>query len=147
MPAPNRHPVDVLLVEHSPAQVRLTCEVLTEGEVRTNVHVVSDGVEALTFLRQEGAYSATPRPDLVLLELDLPRLSGRDVLAAIKTEDRLKKIPVVVLTDSAAEDDVFQSYTRHANCYVIKPANLDQYVRTVKSIEDFWLRTVVLPSE
>lgn len=139
-------PVEILLVEDNPADVRLTIEALREGKVRNNLSVARDGVEALQHLRREGAYATAARPDLVLLDLNLPRRDGREVLAEIKADADLKQIPVVVLTTSSAEADILRSYSLHANCYITKPVDLDQFVQVVKSIDDFWLTIVKLPA-
>jgi len=132
-------------VEDNPGDVRLTQEALKEGKVRNKLHVVGDGVEALAFLRQEGEYAETPRPDLILLDLNLPRKNGREVLAEIKEHPNLRRIPVVILTVSQAEEDVLRTYDLHANCYVTKPVDLEQFIKVVGSIEDFWLTIVRLP--
>lgn len=137
--------IEVLLVEDNPGDVRLTKEALKEAKVRNNLHVVEDGVAALHFLRREGEFSGVPRPDLILLDLNLPKKDGREVLEEIKADSALKTIPVVVLTTSHAEEDIVRSYNLHANCYVTKPVDLDQFIRIVKSIEDFWLTIVRLP--
>lgn len=139
------HPVDILLVEDNPADVRLTLEALKESRVLTNLHVVGDGVAAMAFLRREGEYQKAPRPDLVLLDLNLPRKDGRQVLAEVKADDDLKRIPVAVLTTSQAEEDVVRSYDLHANCYVTKPVDLDQFLHVVRTINEFWLTIVKLP--
>lgn len=138
-------PIEILLVEDNPGDVRLTIEALKEAKVINNLTVVKDGIEALAFLRRQGAYAAAPRPHLIVLDLNLPRKDGREVLADIKADDNLKRIPVVVLTTSQDEQDVLKSYNLHANCYITKPVDLDQFVRVVRSIEDFWLGIVVLP--
>lgn len=138
-------PIEILLVEDNPGDVRLTIEALKEAKVINHLTVVKDGMEALAFLRRQGSYSAAPRPHLIVLDLNLPRKDGREVLADIKADDRLKRIPVVVLTTSQDEQDVLKSYNLHANCYITKPVDLDQFVRVVRSIEDFWLGIVVLP--
>ncbi len=138
-------PIEILLVEDNPGDVRLTQEALKEGKVRNKLHVVGDGVEALAFLRQEGEYAETPRPDLILLDLNLPRKNGREVLAEIKEHPNLRRIPVVILTVSQAEEDVLRTYDLHANCYVTKPVDLEQFIKVVGSIEDFWLTIVRLP--
>jgi chemotaxis family two-component system response regulator Rcp1 len=138
-------PIELLLVEDNPGDVRLTQEALREGKVRNHLNVVVDGVEALAFLRREGQYANAPQPDLILLDLNLPKKSGREVLAEIKEDPALKRIPVVILTVSKAEEDVLKSYNLHANCYITKPVDLDQFLEVVKSIEDFWLTVVVLP--
>ena len=140
-------PVEILLVEDNPGDVRLTMEALRDGKMRNNLHVVEDGIEALAFLRGEGKYASAPRPDLVLLDLNLPKKDGREVLAEIKADENLKCIPVVVLTTSQAEEDVLKAYGLNANCYVTKPVDLDQFIKVVKSIEEFWLTIVKLPSE
>lgn len=139
--------IEILLVEDNPADVRLTQEALREGKVRNNLHVARDGVEALEVLRREGKFAGVPRPDLVLLDLNLPRKDGREVLAEIKADPELKTIPVVVLTTSSAETDILRSYSLHANCYITKPVDLEQFVSVVKSIDDFWLTVVRLPTE
>jgi chemotaxis family two-component system response regulator Rcp1 len=138
-------PIEVLLVEDNPGDVRLTKEALKDGKVCNNLHVVEDGVEAVAFLRQQGRYEEAPRPDLILLDLNLPRKDGRDVLAEIKTDRGLRRIPVVVLTTSKADEDILKAYDLHANCYITKPVDLDQFMSLVRSIEDFWLAMVRLP--
>lgn len=138
-------PIEILLVEDSPGDVRLTLEALKEGRVRNNVHVARDGVEAMAFLRQEKPFSDKPRPDLILLDLNMPRKDGREVLAEIKSDEALKLIPVVVLTTSSSEEDVLRSYDLHANCYITKPVDMDQFISVVRSLEDFWLAVVKLP--
>lgn len=136
---------EVLLVEDSPGDVRLTREALKEGKVRNNLSVVHDGVEAMEFLRREGKYADAPRPDIVLLDLNMPRKDGREVLAEMKSDDDLKRIPVVILTTSEAEQDILKTYELHANCYLTKPVDLEQFISIVKSVEDFWLTIVQLP--
>jgi two-component system, chemotaxis family, response regulator Rcp1 len=138
-------PAEVLLVEDSPGDVRLTREALKEGKVRNNLSVVSDGVEAMEFLRREGQYADAPRPDIVLLDLNMPRKDGREVLAEMKSDETLKRIPVVILTTSEAEQDILRTYDLHANCYLTKPVDLEQFISIVKSVEDFWLTIVQLP--
>ncbi len=138
-------PIEILLVEDNVGDARLTLEAFQEGKVTNNLSVVRDGVEALAYLRREGAYANAVQPDLVLLDLNLPRKDGREVLAEIKADERLKRIPVVVLTTSAAEEDVARAYGNHANCYITKPVDLDQFLRVVQSIESFWLSLVKLP--
>jgi CheY-like chemotaxis protein len=138
-------PVEILLVEDNSGDVRLTVEALGTAKVRNTLHVVEDGERALAFLRREGSYANSPRPDLILLDLNLPRKDGREVLAEIKQDHDLKRIPVVILTSSAAEQDILQSYNLHANCYITKPVDLDQFLKVVRSIEDFWLMVVKLP--
>jgi CheY-like chemotaxis protein len=139
--------VEILLVEDNPGDVRLTREALKEGKIRNNLNVVGDGVEALRYLRREGPYAESTRPDLILLDLNLPRMDGREVLEAVKADPSLRLIPVVVLTSSAAEQDIVRAYDLHANCYVSKPVDLDQFIHVVKSIEDFWFSIVKLPPE
>jgi len=138
-------PVEILLVEDNPGDVRLTREALKEAKVINNLTVLKDGVEALAFLRQQGSYGSAVIPHLILLDLNLPKKDGREVLAEIKADEKLKRIPVVVLTTSQDEQDVFKSYNLHANCYVTKPVDLEQFMTVVKSIEDFWLGIVMLP--
>ena len=139
--------IEILLVEDNPGDVRLTEEALKEGKILNSLNVVADGVEAMAFLRREGKYSDAPRPELILLDLNLPKKDGREVLAEIKKDQELKRIPVVILTSSAAEQDIVKSYNLHANCYVTKPVDLDQFIHVVKSIEQFWLTVVKLPQE
>jgi two-component system, chemotaxis family, response regulator Rcp1 len=139
-------PIEILLVEDSPGDVRLTKEALKDGKVANNLHVVEDGEEAMLFLRQRGKFLGAIRPDLILLDLNLPKKDGREVLREIKTDDNLKRIPVVILTTSSAEEDVLKTYNDYANCYVTKPMGFDQFISAVKSIEDFWLTIVKLPS-
>jgi len=138
-------PIEILLVEDNPGDARLTREALRDGTVQNNLSVVNDGVEALAFLRREGAYQESPRPDLILLDLNLPRKDGRQVLAEIKADPDLKMIPVVILTTSTAEEDVLNSYGLHANAYVKKPVDLSQFLRVVEAIEEFWLTLVTFP--
>ncbi len=138
-------PIEILLVEDSPDDVELTLEVLKETKFRNKIHIVEDGEAAMAFLRKQGQYANAPRPDLVLLDLNLPRRDGREVLAEIKEDPDLKIIPVVVLTTSQAEEDVLRAYGHHANCYISKPLDLDQFVKVVRSIESFWLAIVKLP--
>ena len=140
-------PVEILLVEDNPGDVRLTREALLEGKVRNNLSVVQDGVEALAFVRREPPYAAAPRPDLILLDLNLPRKDGREVLQEIKGDPALRHIPVVVLTSSQAEQDILRAYDLHANCYVTKPVDFDQFIHVVHTIEDFWFSIVKLPPE
>lgn len=140
-------PLDILLVEDSPADVRLTREALAEGKVHNRLSIASDGVEALAFLRQEGQYAGSPRPDLILLDLNLPRKDGQEVLSEIKADPDLRRIPVVVLTSSRAEEDIVRTYNLHANCYITKPVDLDQFFAIIKAIDDFWLTVVKLPAE
>ena len=139
--------IEILLVEDNPGDVRLTREALKDGKIINKLHVAEDGVEALAFLRREGKYHNAVRPELILLDLNLPKKDGREVLAEIKADKELKRIPVVILTSSAAEQDIVRSYNLHANCYVTKPVDLDQFINVVKSIEHFWLSVVKLPPE
>ena len=138
-------PVEILLVEDNPGDERLTREALKEGKVYSNLHWVKDGVEAMEFLRRQGKYSSVPRPDIILLDLNLPKKDGREVLQDIKNDEALKRIPVVVLTTSKAEEDVLRTYNLHANCYVTKPVDLEKFIVVVKSIDVFWLTVVTLP--
>ena len=144
-PPTTGRPIDILLVEDNPGDVRLTVEGLKESKVRNNLHVARDGVEAMEFLRREGQHTGAVRPDLILLDLNLPRMDGREVLLEIKSDAKLKTIPVVVLTTSRAEHDVLRSYELQANCYITKPVDLEQFITVVKSIEDFWFTIVTLP--
>jgi two-component system, chemotaxis family, response regulator Rcp1 len=139
------HPIDILLVEDNPGDERLTREALKEGKVYSNLHWVKDGVEAMQFLRREGKYGSAPRPEIILLDLNLPRKDGREVLQEIKADDELRRIPVVILTTSKAEEDVLRTYNLHANCYVTKPVDLEKFIVVVKSIDVFWLTVVTLP--
>ncbi len=143
----NMQGIEILLVEDNPGDVRLTREALKDGKIVNNLHVAEDGVDALAFLRREGKYHNAVRPELILLDLNLPKKDGREVLAEIKADKELKRIPVVILTSSAAEQDIVKSYNLHANCYVTKPVDLDQFINVVKSIEHFWLTVVKLPPE
>ena len=137
-------PVEVLLVEDSAGDVRLTKEALKESKMLNKLHVVKDGVEALAFLHREGKYVDAPHPNLILLDLNLPRKDGREVLAEIKADEHLKRIPVVILTISKAEEDILQTYNLNANCYITKPVDLEQFIKVVRSVEEFWF-TVVTP--
>ena len=139
-------PVEILLVEDNPGDVRLTEEALKEGKVLNNIHLANDGVEAMSFLQKEGKYINAVRPDLILLDLNLPKKDGREVLMEIKKDEALRRIPVVVLTTSMAEEDIIRTYDYHANCYITKPVDFDQFIKVVKSIEDFWLSVVKLPN-
>jgi chemotaxis family two-component system response regulator Rcp1 len=140
-------PIQVLLVEDSVGDVRLTREAFKDAKVHINLHVASDGIEALAFLKREGEHAHAPRPDLILLDLNLPKKDGREVLEEIKESPTLKSIPVVVLTTSASEADILRSYRLHANCYITKPVGLDGFLEVVKSIDSFWLSVVKLPHE
>ena len=139
--------VQILLVEDNPGDVRLTREALKEAKFRNKVEVVGDGVEALAYLRQEGQYSGAMRPHLIMLDLNLPRMDGREVLAAIKKDADLRRIPVVVLSSSEAETDIARAYELHANAYVTKPVDIEHFLQVVKAIEEFWVEIVKLPSE
>jgi CheY-like chemotaxis protein len=138
-------PIEILLVEDSPGDARLVQENMKDAKVRNNLNIVVDGVEAMAYLRKEGEYKNVVTPDMVLLDLNLPRKDGREVLAEMKADEKLKRIPVVVLTISQAEEDVFKSYNLHANAYVTKPVDLKQFMLAVKAIEGFWLSVVKLP--
>lgn len=140
-------PVNILLVEDSPGDVRLTKEILADTRMANEIHVVNDGEAAMAFLRRRGEHTDAPRPDLVLLDLNLPRKDGREVLQEMKNDETLRRIPVIVLTTSAAERDVLRSYDLHVNCYITKPIDLDEFITVVRSIEGFWLSVVRLPSE
>ncbi len=139
------YPIEILLVEDNPGDIRLTREAFQTGRVRNNLHVVTDGVEALAFVNQQNQYQNAPVPDLILLDLNLPKKDGRQVLAEIKASPHLKRIPVVVLTTSEADQDILKAYEMHANSYITKPIDLDQFFKVIKSIEDFWLTVVRLP--
>lgn len=143
---PLSSPIEILLVEDNPGDVRLTQEVLKEGKVHNTLNIAENGVQALSFLKKENEYSDAPTPDLILLDLNLPKKDGREVLLDIKKDPELKKIPVVVLTTSQAEEDILNVYDLNANCYVSKPVDLGQFIDVVKSIEDFWLSIVKLPT-
>jgi CheY-like chemotaxis protein len=140
-------PIEILLVEDSPSDVRLTIEALKDAKVRNHLSVVSDGVEAVAFLKKVGKYADSPRPDLILLDLNLPKKDGREVLREIKQDEALKAIPVVVVTTSKSDEDILKSYNLHANCYITKPIDLDQFMIVVKAIECFWLTIVKLPPD
>ena len=140
-------PVEILLVEDNPGDVCLTRETLKDSKLLNHMSVVNDGVEAMAFLHHEGKYIHAIRPDLILLDLNLPRKDGREVLAEVKTDEQLRRIPVVVLTTSSAEQDIVKTYDLHANCYITKPVNLDQFSSVVKAIEEFWFTIVKLPPE
>jgi chemotaxis family two-component system response regulator Rcp1 len=141
----NMTAIDILMVEDNPGDARLTREALKESKVCNNLHHVSDGVEAMAFLRKEGEFGNAPTPDIILLDLNLPRKDGRQVLAELKAIPHLKHIPVVVLTTSEAEQDIVKSYELHANCYITKPVDLDKFVDIIRGIENFWLSIVKLP--
>lgn len=139
------HPIEILLVEDNPGDVRLTLEALKDAKIWNRLHVVEDGVAALDFLYQREPHAQAPRPDLILLDLNLPKKNGREVLAEIKSDVKLKTIPVVILTTSQAEEDVFRAYALHANCYISKPVDFAQFTNIVRTIEEFWLTIVTLP--
>jgi two-component system, chemotaxis family, response regulator Rcp1 len=140
-------PIEILLVEDNPGDVHLTREVFKEARMQNNLHVAMDGVEALSFLRREGTYAQAPRPDLILLDLNLPKKDGREVLAEIKQDESLKRIPVVALTTSRSEEDILKTYNLHVNCYIIKPVDFEQFMGVIKGIEGFWLTIVKLPGK
>ncbi len=139
------HMVEILLVEDNPGDADLARETLTISKMKNNLHVVNDGEKAMAFLRKQGPYAAVPRPDIILLDLNLPRKDGREVLAEIKADNELKRIPVVVLTSSSAEEDIIKSYNLHANCYITKPLDFVQFTKIIHAIENFWLSIVKLP--
>ena len=139
------NPVEILLIEDNPGDVRLTVEIFKEAKIHNKMNVMTDGIEAMAFLRQEGEYTNVPRPDLILLDLNLPKKDGREVLAEIKVDPALRRIPVVVLTTSKAEEDILKTYDLHVNAYITKPVDLEQFIGIVKSIENFWLTIVKLP--
>ncbi len=138
-------PIDILLVEDNPADIRLTQEAFKETRIPNNLHIVRDGAEALAFLQQQNQYAGAPRPDLILLDLNLPKKDGREVLTIVKQMPELKRIPIVILTTSKTEEDINQTYEHHANCYITKPADLDEFLNVIKTIETFWLSVVQLP--
>lgn len=140
-------PVEILLVDDNPGDVRLTREALRENKVSNNLHVATDGAEALAFLNREGQYADAPRPDLILLDLNLPKKNGREVLAEVKNHPNLRRIPVVILTTSSEEKDILATYNLHANCYITKPVDLNCFMEVIRSIEGFWLSIVKLPTE
>jgi len=140
-------PIEILMVEDNPGDVRLTIEALKDGKMSNNLHVVGDGVEAMAWLHRKGKYTDAPRPDIILLDLNLPKKDGREVLVEIKSDRELKRIPVVILTTSAAEEDIAKAYDFNANCYITKPVDLAQFMKVVKSIEEFWLTIVKLPDK
>lgn len=139
------HPVEILLVEDSPADITLTEEALLDSKLKNNLHVVTDGEAAMAFLRKTGIYTEAPRPDLILLDLNLPKKNGREVLAEVKGDPLLRQIPVVIMTVSQNEQDVLESYNLHANCYIKKPVKFQEFIEIVKSIENFWFSIVTLP--
>lgn len=138
-------PIEILLVEDNPGDVRLCTEAFKDGKVLNNMHVAEDGEVAMAFLRKEGQYADAPTPDVILLDLNLPKKDGREVLEEVKQDERLRRIPVVVITTSDAEQDIIRSYDLHANCFITKPVDFDQFIKIVRSIENFWLTVVRLP--
>lgn len=139
--------IEILLVEDNPGDARLTLEAMRDAKVRNQIHVVEDGVEAMEFLRHQGRFADVPRPDLILLDLNLPRKDGREVLAEVKADPELRRIPVVILTTSRDEEDVLRAYDLHANCYVTKPVDMAQFMKIVSVIDEFWFKVVSLPKE
>jgi two-component system, chemotaxis family, response regulator Rcp1 len=147
IPLPNGgKPIEILLVEDEVDQAELTMESLRDGRVRNRVHWVEDGEDAMAFLRRQGPFAGVPRPDLILLDLNLPRMNGHEVLTEVKHDPYLKRIPVVIMTTSDDEKDITRAYSEHANCYVTKPVDMDKFIEVVRSIEDFWLTVVHLPA-
>ena len=144
--APHAMPIEILLVDDSPGDVRLTQEALRDARMKNRLHVVGDGVEAMAFLRRQGRFADAPRPDLVLLDLNLPKMDGREVLKEVKADPALATIPVVILTTSDDEADILRSYQLHANCYVQKPVALEKFLTVVQTIEHFWISIVKLPA-
>lgn len=138
-------PLNILLAEDNPADARLTLEAFKEGKVYSQLHIVEDGEKALAFLHQDGNYTNVPRPDLILLDLNMPKKDGREVLEEIKEDPNLSRIPIVILTTSKAEEDILRTYDLHANCYITKPVDLNEFLKVARSIEDFWLTIVKLP--
>lgn len=145
LPSRAGEPIEILLVEDNPGDVLLTQESLADSKLNNTLHVVKDGVEAMAFVRREREYADRPRPDLILLDLNLPKMDGREVLEELKSDEDLRRIPVVILTTSSQEDDVVQAYNAHANCYITKPIDLEQFMKVVQTIESFWLEIVKLP--
>ncbi|MGB9980565.1 response regulator [Methanobacterium sp.] len=140
------NPINILLVEDNPADARLIKEVFKDTKTKNRLYVVKDGVEAMAFLNQEFEYGDIPKPDVILLDLNLPRKDGREVLKELKEDNVLKRVPIVILTTSSAEEDIIKTYNNHANCYITKPVDFDQFLKVINSIEDFWLKVVKLPS-
>ncbi|NQT27115.1 response regulator [candidate division KSB1 bacterium] len=138
--------IDILLVEDNPGDVRLTQEAFKSNKITNNLHVVKNGIDAMAFLKRENDFADVPRPDLILLDLNLPKKDGREVLAEVKDDEDLKNIPVVILTTSSSEEDIINTYGLHANCYITKPVDLDQFITVVQSIQNFWFTVVKLPS-
>jgi len=143
----NYRPIEILLVEDNPGDVRLTQEAARETKVHNNIHVVTNGLDAMAFLHREGRFGSVPRPDLILLDLNMPGMDGREVLRRVKADENLRRIPVVIITSSQAEEDILRAYDLQASCYVTKPVDLDQFIKVVKNIENFWLTIVKLPLE
>ena len=141
------HPIEILLVEDNPGDVLLTQEAFSDAKIANNLHIVRDGEEALAYLNRQGDFQGASRPDLILLDLNLPKIDGREVLDNIKSDETLKRIPVVVLTSSEAEQDIIQTYDLHANSYVVKPINMEQFVKVVNAVESFWFSVVKLPKQ
>lgn len=141
------HPVEILLVEDNPGDVRLTIEALKESKILNNLNIVADGIEAMDYLFRKGEYRNRPHPDLIILDLNLPKKDGREILAEIKEEELLKRIPVVILTTSEADEDIIMTYNLHANCYITKPVSIEKFIKVVKSIGDFWFTIVKLPPD
>ncbi|MBY9010171.1 MAG: response regulator [Candidatus Lokiarchaeota archaeon] len=137
--------VEILLIEDNPGDVRLTIEALKESKIINNLHVVDDGIEAMSYLKKERIYKDMPRHDLIILDLNMPKKDGREVLGELKSDDWLKQIPIIILTTSEAEEDIIKSYELHANCYITKPVNMEQFIKVVKSVGDFWFSIVMLP--
>jgi CheY-like chemotaxis protein len=137
--------IDILVVEDNPGDARLIREILNENKLYSSLYIVNDGVEAMSFLHNEGKFSIAPKPDLIILDLNLPRKDGREVLAEIKADDELKHMPIVIMTISQAEEDILKTYKLHANCYITKPIDLNEFIKVIKSIEDFWFSVVKLP--
>ena len=138
-------PIHILIVEDNPGDARLAVEALAEGKVSNKISIVQDGVEAISYLRRENEYSDAPRPDLILLDLNLPKMNGKEVLAIIKDDTEFKRIPVIILTTSDADQDIDATYDLHANCYITKPVDFNQFISVIQSVEDFWLSIVKLP--
>jgi len=143
----NGHPIEILLVEDNPGDVRLTQEAFRENDINNKLNVVNNGQEAMYYLRREGEYKDAARPDLILLDLNLPRKDGREVLAEIKSDSTLQQIPVVILTTSESDDDILKTYSLHANCFITKPVDMQEFVKVVEAVEKFWLAIVKLPKE
>jgi CheY-like chemotaxis protein len=137
--------IDILVVEDNPGDARLIREILNENKLYSSLNIVNDGVEAMAFLNNEGKFSSAPKPELIILDLNLPRKDGREVLAEVKAHEELKHIPIVIMTISQAEEDILKTYKLHANCYITKPIDLTEFIKVIKSIEDFWFSVVKLP--